>query len=340
MSKTHKKLSRPIAKKQWFLKLEDGQVFGPSDTSTIIDWAHQGRITPGHQLSEDKKAWVAAERIPELKMVWMVELSDGSYFGPLNIRALADLLDDEAITLDAKIINQHTNETATIAERKQEIYDKTPIPKDIPIKPITAVGAGLVPTLSTTKAKTTDKGNAQLSEQTTEPQAKTTKDQRPETKDQRLESQYAALKKQAAQEREATEHAQQQSATVEKSLRERIDILESEKQKISLDLTKTGNDLKKAKAAQATQVDWTGGKKEAKPDKDELSEQQIKEQEAKLKKHIDELKTESGVTAAKLKQTESQLKTESDKNLALKDKTKTLEEKLTKQIAELKNYTT
>ena len=72
MSKTHERLARTVAPKQWFLKIGEGQVFGPTDTPTLIDWARQGRVTPGNQISEDKKAWVTAERIPELEMVWMV----------------------------------------------------------------------------------------------------------------------------------------------------------------------------------------------------------------------------------------------------------------------------
>ncbi|HAS82850.1 MAG TPA: hypothetical protein DCS43_09325, partial [Verrucomicrobia bacterium] len=77
-----KKMKLQSATRQWFLKIEEGSVFGPSDMPTLVDWARQGRIAPGHQLSEDKKAWIPAERVPELDMVWMVELSDGSYYGP------------------------------------------------------------------------------------------------------------------------------------------------------------------------------------------------------------------------------------------------------------------
>jgi len=122
--------------RQWFLKIDEGKVFGPTHMPTLLDWARQGRIAPGHQVSEDKKAWINAERIPELEMVWMVELADGSFYGPLNIHAVSDLVTEGTVAADAAMINQLTNEKTTVAGRDAIIQTASPVSADMPVAPV------------------------------------------------------------------------------------------------------------------------------------------------------------------------------------------------------------
>ena len=89
--------STPNEPQGWFLKIDDGSVFGPVDPKDLRSWAEQGRIAPGNLVSQDQKDWKAAELIPELEMFWMVELVDGTFFGPLNLCALADLIQAQVL---------------------------------------------------------------------------------------------------------------------------------------------------------------------------------------------------------------------------------------------------
>ena len=102
MSAMNHRRKAPALAKEWFLKIDEGDIFGPVDTASLKEWACDGRVTPGNQISDDRKSWINAEKIPELEMLWMVELGDGSFYGPLNIAALADLIADDAVSSPIK----------------------------------------------------------------------------------------------------------------------------------------------------------------------------------------------------------------------------------------------
>ncbi|GEM_PF-5120217 len=104
----------------WFVKSDDGSVYGPVAINEIVDWATQCRIGPGYALSEDKKIWRTVDQIPELKMEWSVELLDGSSYGPLHILAISDLIDDGLAAPNAKIMHRATKGVFTA--------DKIPAP--------------------------------------------------------------------------------------------------------------------------------------------------------------------------------------------------------------------
>ncbi len=100
MSKLHENLKQLENTSKWYLKTAEGSIYGPIEFSTLPDWAAQGRVAPGDHVSKDKQSWVPAETFPELGMQWTVEVGDGSSYGPLNVLALADLVDDGTITSD------------------------------------------------------------------------------------------------------------------------------------------------------------------------------------------------------------------------------------------------
>ena len=87
----------------WHLRIDDGSTFGPVTLQDLVGWAEQGRIAPGNLISSDEKDWQPAETVAELSMEWVVELPDGSAFGPINIRALDDLLMDGTVGPDAPL---------------------------------------------------------------------------------------------------------------------------------------------------------------------------------------------------------------------------------------------
>lgn len=93
---------------KWFLKIDDNSIFGPVTLSELQEWAEQGRIAPGNHVSQDKKKWLPSDHVAELDMVWTVELPNGSAYGPLNLKALVDLIEDKIVTPDSKLTNKTT----------------------------------------------------------------------------------------------------------------------------------------------------------------------------------------------------------------------------------------
>ncbi|MEI6808618.1 MAG: hypothetical protein WCN95_07830, partial [bacterium] len=98
----------------WYLKTSEGSVYGPVELSELRDWAGQGRVAPGDQLSQDEKQWVQAETIPELGLEWMVEVLDSSAYGPVHISAIRDLVADGAVAIGAKVTNRSTGQVSTV----------------------------------------------------------------------------------------------------------------------------------------------------------------------------------------------------------------------------------
>lgn len=121
MPDSHDTHSEKGSGEQWYLQSEDGGIFGPADTETLHEWAEQGRISPGYQLSADQETWTPVEELPDLKMQWMVELDDGTLYGPINIRALSDLITDGIVSDGTKLIQHATGEEATIKEKMDDI---------------------------------------------------------------------------------------------------------------------------------------------------------------------------------------------------------------------------
>ena len=85
---------RPRSMASWFLRLDNSKVFGPVSLTELIQWASDCRIGPEHQVSSDSKSWKTAAEVEELRMHWNVRLSDGQVFGPLNLFAVGQLIQD------------------------------------------------------------------------------------------------------------------------------------------------------------------------------------------------------------------------------------------------------
>ncbi|MGQ9662116.1 MAG: hypothetical protein ACUVWX_07245, partial [Kiritimatiellia bacterium] len=106
---------------KWYLRTEDGTVFGPVSENELREWAEQGRIVPGCSVSSDKLSWTPAEDQPFLHMDWFVRLPSGETYGPLNIKALADLLADGSIGSDTQLEHRTTGELTSVAAKQEEI---------------------------------------------------------------------------------------------------------------------------------------------------------------------------------------------------------------------------
>ncbi|TFH15372.1 MAG: hypothetical protein E4H02_08010, partial [Lentisphaerales bacterium] len=111
---------------QWQLKIADGSVYGPIDLATLKDWAEQGRIAPGDEISQDKEKWSKAEELGDLAMQWVIDVGDGSTYGPVNIHAIVDLVQDGTVKRQANASNNSTGETVTISDLLPELADIVP----------------------------------------------------------------------------------------------------------------------------------------------------------------------------------------------------------------------
>ena len=77
--------------KQWYLRTQD-ETFGPESKICLLEWARQGRIQPGHEISSDGVTWTPATEVPFLDMRWSIDIGDGYLRGPFNKMAAQGLL--------------------------------------------------------------------------------------------------------------------------------------------------------------------------------------------------------------------------------------------------------
>lgn len=87
----------------YYVRGADGKVFGPVDMATLVEWAGDSRIEPAASVSRDQKAWVAAPRVPELGMTWLVETAPGTFYGPFRRSVVDGLLSAGTIPRDTRL---------------------------------------------------------------------------------------------------------------------------------------------------------------------------------------------------------------------------------------------
>ena len=102
--------------KEWFVRTEDGKVYGPADVDSLVEWAKDGRVEPSCFLSRDRINWTPAQLMPELEMEWLVETEPGKVYGPFN-RAL--------------VISMYAANSVPASSKAYRLY-KLPVDKDPP----------------------------------------------------------------------------------------------------------------------------------------------------------------------------------------------------------------
>ena len=103
--------------RQWFLRTGGESVFGPVSTQGLIVWAEQGRILPGHEVSNDRKKWIQAISVEMLDMRWFVDDGGGELRGPLNRLAAEALIKSGKVPEGAQIVSADDIETTAEPER-------------------------------------------------------------------------------------------------------------------------------------------------------------------------------------------------------------------------------
>ncbi|MBN2302339.1 MAG: hypothetical protein JXN60_07490, partial [Lentisphaerae bacterium] len=96
---------------EWYLRIDGGLTYGPIPLQTLSDWAAQGRVAAGNEVSNDKETWISAEKVPDLKMDWIVELKNGDQYGPFSLLAAPYLINRGVIDVDAMLHNLNTGKT-------------------------------------------------------------------------------------------------------------------------------------------------------------------------------------------------------------------------------------
>ncbi len=137
-----------------YLRKNDGAVYGPADLATFDQWARDGRVAPEDMLSSDRRNWRPAIDVPELGMDWMVDLPDGSLYGPLNLASLAEMLDDGTLAPDAMLTHKKSGERFALGEASRLAEEKPPAPAPSPAVPARAKPHAEAPTAAAAQAPT------------------------------------------------------------------------------------------------------------------------------------------------------------------------------------------
>lgn len=93
--------------KDWYVRGEDGKVYGPATIDSLVAWARDGRIDPSGHVSHDRKEWIPPQLMPELEMTWLVETEPGKIFGPFNRELVKRLVADGNVPKGACVYRRY-----------------------------------------------------------------------------------------------------------------------------------------------------------------------------------------------------------------------------------------
>lgn len=93
--------------KNWYVKTEDGKVYGPAPFSSLLAWARGGRILASSMISNDRRRWTLAPQVAEFEMHWLVELAPGQVYGPFNRAVVIQAFRDHALPPNTKFYRLH-----------------------------------------------------------------------------------------------------------------------------------------------------------------------------------------------------------------------------------------
>lgn len=98
---------------EWYVKTDDGSVYGPADLPTLRKWARDGRVEPTGFVSLDRVKWTPAPLVPELEMKWIVETEFGQLFGPFHHDVVSRLINEKRVPPTARIFRLYDGEQET-----------------------------------------------------------------------------------------------------------------------------------------------------------------------------------------------------------------------------------
>ena len=98
---------------RWYVRIDDGSVYGPADSVTLRKWAREGRVEPTSHVSSDREKWIPAPLMPELDMKWIVETELGKLFGPFHHDVVSRLINEKRVPPTARIFRLYDGEQET-----------------------------------------------------------------------------------------------------------------------------------------------------------------------------------------------------------------------------------
>ena len=118
--------------KEWYVRMSDGNVYGPADVASLVSWAEDGRIDPSSSLSKDRIKWTPAQLMDELGMKWLVEIDPGKPLGPYNRKFLIASRAEGSLPGRAKAYRLHEfpidqDPPPTVVEK--EVIKEVPVEK-------------------------------------------------------------------------------------------------------------------------------------------------------------------------------------------------------------------
>ena len=89
--------------KIWYVRSEEGAVYGPASSASLLDWVRDGRVDPSGYVSRDRINWVPPQTLPELEMDWLVETELGRFFGPFHRDLVKRIVADGSVPQGARV---------------------------------------------------------------------------------------------------------------------------------------------------------------------------------------------------------------------------------------------
>ena len=123
--------------KEWYVRMSNGNVYGPADVASLVSWAEDGRIDPSSSLSKDRIKWTPAQLMDELGMKWLVELEPGKPIGPYNRKFLISSHAEGSLPDRAKLYRLHEfpidqDPPPTVVEK--EVIKEVPVEKIVEVE--------------------------------------------------------------------------------------------------------------------------------------------------------------------------------------------------------------
>jgi len=118
----------------WYVKTDEGKVYGPADENKLMTWATEGRIDSASFVSQDRLSWLPAQKMPVLGMKWLIETEPGKVFGPFNRAVAIRLFRENDVPSTAKAYCLH--EFAIDQDPPPVVKEVT---KEVPVEKIVKV---------------------------------------------------------------------------------------------------------------------------------------------------------------------------------------------------------
>jgi len=112
--------STPAADFLWTIRTEKGAIFGPASHDTLRSWAHDGRIAPTSEASQNGTDWVPVTTLG-LDMDWIAEVSPATFYGPIHRYALNELIREGSLKATAAIFRREQADAPAPAHQQADL---------------------------------------------------------------------------------------------------------------------------------------------------------------------------------------------------------------------------